>query len=580
MGMSFKTLLCASVVACLPTLGMAQDNNAPRDLSPRNLTQPSQERDVPSVTPAPLKSISGGIDVRTLGAVSAEATGVLSGSNAFPSDMWSGISRPFAERLIARLPERPSAPYLRILQRRLLLSTATPPKGPAGPKSLLSLRAEKLAQMGQLEDVLSLIDSAPQNDQTDDLKMLEARVLLLTQQTSKACALAAQNIQNGENPFWVKTLAFCRLLAKQGDQAMLSLSLLKEMGDKDPVYYKLMDALYTGEKATLEELAAPKALEIALMAASNASLSDQVRQNDDPNFLRFLTQSGDIEATQKAVTLNLAGTDVLAQAYKAQSFDKGALENPIASAEELPSFKAQALLYQVTATKDQLNVIRAETISLALELARSNNQFNSTARLYQPFITEMGRSIDMLWFAPTALRALLAAGDWETAKEWYLMLRNAAFSDQEAAQNWAAVRPLAVLAGFDVSNDAVSQTLKSWWQAQPEQPESYLLGAKVFALVDGMGLNVPDMLWVSLISGPSLPNVLTPKPGLAIKMGEAAQDGHLGATVLMFLNAIGHAKASDLDPTFLSHGLKALRAVGLERDARAVAVETALQAGL
>ncbi len=579
MGMSFKTMLCASVVACLPTLVLAQDN-APRDLSPRNLTVPTEDRVVPSVTPVPVKTISGGINVQTLGDVSAEATGVLSGSHAFPSDMWSGISRPFAERLIARLPARPSAPYLRILQRRLLLSTATPPKGPAGPKSLLSLRAEKLAQMGQLEDVLSLIDSAPQNDQTDDLKMLEARVLLLAGQTSKACALAAQNIQNGDNPFWVKTLAFCRMLAKQGDQAMLSLSLLKEMGDKDPVYYSLMDALHTGDKAKVDDLPAPKALDIALIAATKVTLSDQVRQIEDPNFLRFLTQSGDVEATQKTLALNLASTDFLAEVYKKQSFSKDELGNPIASAENMPPFKAQALLYQVTTTEGQLAVIQAETINMALDLARPDNQFNSISRLYQPLLSKMNRSIDMLWFAPTAIRALLATGDWETAKEWYLMLRNAAFTDNDAAQNWNAVRPLAVLAGFDVSNDAVSQTLKSWWQAQPEQPESYLLGAKVFALVDGMGLPVPDMLWVSLINGPTLPDAITPKPGLAIKMKEAADEGQLGETVLMFLNAINHHKASDLDPTFLSDSLKALRAVGLERDARAVAVETALQAGL
>ncbi|MDV7341381.1 hypothetical protein RYZ26_17360 [Terasakiella sp. A23] len=570
---SLALLLAAS------TITFAQDTG-PRSLTPRTLNPNAQQEQTPSTNPVPVKTISGGINVQTLGDVSSEASGLLSGSNAFPSDMWNGVNRNFAERMIAKLPARPSAPYLRILQRRLLLSAATPPAGKAGPKSLVALRAEKLAQMGQINDTSALINTAPQNLRNSDLAMLEARAYLVSDQVAKACTLAAQNIETGENPFWVKTLAFCRMMAKQGDQAMLSLSLLKEMGDNDPVYYALMDALHNEERGKVESLPNPKALEIALIAASKAQLSDQVRKTDDPNFLSYLTKAGDILAVERAVEFNLASADFLGQAYKSVEFKPEELDNPIATAENLNAFKAQALLYQVTAKEGQLAVIRTETISMALDLAVKSGNFFSISRLYRPFIADLSRTVDMLWFAPNALRSLLAAGDWENAKAWYLMLRNASFTDAEAAKNWTSVRPLAALAGFDVSAEAVSQSLKNWWQAQPERPESFAQANTLYALSDGLGLNVPDHLWISLMDGPRLKSGLTPKPGIWIKMNKAAQAGRVGETMLMVLNGLGHDRASQLEANFLRDALAAMRLIGLQRDARAVAVETALQAGL
>lgn len=575
----FKNTVCALLVATSSASALAQDN-APRALSPRTLTPPEVSEKVPNVTPLEVKSFSGGIDVQQLGSVSNEALGVLSGSNAFPSDMWKGVNRGLVENLIASLPAQPSSPYLRILQRRLLLTAAQPPKGKSGEKSLLALRVAKLAEMGQTDDVIALIKAAPQEERDNDLAILETEALLTSQKTTQACGNAASNIQSSQDPFWIKTLAFCRMMAKQGDQAMLSLSLLKEMGDTDPVYYSLMDALQLGQRGKVDSLPAPKALDIALINASKAKLNEDIRNTNDPLLLSYLTKAGDIQAVQKAVEYNLVSVDFLAQAFKATKFDATDLDNAIASAEKLEPFKAQALLYQVSSKENQLPAIRAEAISVALNLATKNDKLFSIARLYGPMIADMGRSIDMLWFAPQALRALLASGDWDTAKAWYLLLRNAAFTDQEAARDWTAVRPIAAFAGFDVSTEATSQSLNNWWAAQDETPQSFTMATRLFSISDGLGLEIPDKLWTTLIAGPKLNAGVTPQSGIWIKMNKAAVAGRVGETVLMALHGLGRQKTNQLNATFLRDSLFALRMVGLERDARALAVETALQAGL
>ncbi len=571
-----KATVCVSILVGSLTSGYAQDNS-PRTLSPRKIMQ--EEQEIPDVTPVPVKTISGGINVRSLDSVDKEALGVLSGSQAFPADMWSQSERTFVEALITDLPAQPSAPYLRILQRRLLLSAAQPPQGSQTDISLLALRAKKLADMGQVKDVISLIRSAPQNERQGALQIQLAEAHLLDDNVSEACALAATGSQESSDPFWIKTLAFCRLLAKQNDRAMLSLNLLRDGGDNDPVFYRLMEGLNAGERPNIENLPAPKPLQIALIKASQAILSDDIRNSNDPLVLSMLTKAGHIEATQKAVELNLASADFLRKAFLNVKFTADELANPLDSAEKLDTLKAQALLYQVSSQDGQLPVVQSETIALAFELANKDGNFFSIARLYSPMIAQLPRGIDMLWFAPQAMRALLGAGDWESAKSWYLMLRNAAFSDSEAAKHWIAIRPLAVLAGFDVAQEAVHQTLTDWWAAQEKIPQSYQKAALLFSIIDGMGLNVAATLWLDMIQGPKLTNGQSPKTGLWIKMNEAADQNRLGETVLMALLAFDGSKAAQMDSTFLHDVLEALRTVGLERDARAVAVETLLQTG-
>jgi len=579
------TFLKLSTAACIllgcTTVGLAQDSNAPRSLSPRNLNvEQTQDVDNGKTSAADTQQVlSGGIAVQQLGLVNQEALGVLSGSAAFPANMWDGSTRDLVDPLLERLPDQPATPYLRVLQRRLLLSTAQPPKGTDTERSLLELRAAKLGDMGQTRDVISLIRSIPKNENSPGLDALLSDALLLEGQTSKACALAAQNIQTQTEPIWVKTMAFCRLLAKQNSQAMLSLSLLQDSGDNDPIYYKLMDALNNAERPKLDNLPAPKPLELALIRTTRAILSDDIRNSNDPVVLSMLTRAGDINATQKAVERNLASTDFLKEAFAREEFSDAQIKDPLKTAEGLAPVKAQALLYQVAAEKGQLAVIRSEAIALAFELGAEQNLFFSLARLYRSMITDLPRGIDMLWFAPQAVRAQLAAGEWDNAKEWYLLLRNAAFSDNDAAQNMMNLRPLAVLAGFDNAPGVVSRTMSDWWRIQQSSPESFKKAARLFSIADGLGLKMPQRLWVTLMDGPRLPRGEVPKAGAWLQMNNAAETDRLGETVLLMLNAIGSTPTGDMDSTFLRDTIAALRKVGLERDARILAVETLLQTG-
>src|SRR5208282_3087781 len=104
-----------------------------------------------------------GIEVDKLAATGREAAGVLDArQGGLGAELWRGTPHALVEGLIQALPASIPSPALRELARRLLLTSATPPEGATGGgPDLLSLRAQKLAEMGDFEDLKALMAAAP-----------------------------------------------------------------------------------------------------------------------------------------------------------------------------------------------------------------------------------------------------------------------------------------------------------------------------------------------------------------------------------------------------------------------------------
>ena len=86
------------------------------------------------------------VEVGVLQAPDPEAIGLMEESEGgFPYDMWRGSDRALIERLLPRLPAGATSRAMNGLTRRLLLTTAAPPVGPA-EGSLLAIRIERLAR--------------------------------------------------------------------------------------------------------------------------------------------------------------------------------------------------------------------------------------------------------------------------------------------------------------------------------------------------------------------------------------------------------------------------------------------------
>ncbi|MGH6953186.1 MAG: antifreeze protein, partial [Alphaproteobacteria bacterium] len=159
--------------------------------------------------------------------------------------MWAGSSRDLIERLLPRLPAAIESRSVRALTRRLLLSIARSPAG-EGQESLLVLRAERLAAMGEYAAVTKLLGAMPAK-MNGQLARLRLDGSLLAGDQVGACDEARKLARESPNPYAYKVLIFCQAAAGDRAGAQLGLALLDEQGTDDDPAFPALVALVLGE---------------------------------------------------------------------------------------------------------------------------------------------------------------------------------------------------------------------------------------------------------------------------------------------------------------------------------------------
>ena len=195
----------------------------------------------------------------------------------------------------------------------------------------------------------------------------------------------------------------------------------------------------------------------------------------------------------------------------------------------------------------------------------------------------------MIWFIPEAVRAFLTAGDLESVAPWLTLLKSSAMLNDGVSKIQNQIRPLAKLAGGIQDDDWQPEMLAEWWStlkttAEEEKLDdprfSHKLATLVYCLLDGLGDTVPDAHWEGIMDGPLHNSAVIPQPAIWRSLEFAASDARVGETILLSLLAIGHTGPLEANPIVLREVLISLRKIGMEKEARNLAVEAAIASGL
>ncbi len=519
---------------------------------------------------------TGGITAVTLAPVDASWVGSLSADRGgLPHDMWQGTARGFVAAALPQLGASAS-PTLHDLARRLLLSDAIAPVGKDAPDrpSLVTERFERLFAIGAVADAAPLLDQLPPDRSGDSLDRLKVEFRFAANDLDGACRTVQDRIGQYQGTWWARALIACQALTHQNAEAALGLSVLREQkAPADPAFDALIEIL-GGQRRKFERLPDPTPLRLALLAAAKLPLPAEAVANAGPAALLGWASNDAIPAerrlaaAERAASLNALAPEALGKLYAAVAFKP---EEQVAALKngKLPEdAKSRAILYAAARSSAQ-DSTRIAALAALLAEAKQRDAFFVMARLTAPIIATLQPADKPKGFAAEAARALLAAGQTDAAGPWIaasdakalsVVSRLAARSSPILGDNPALLRDgIAALAGRDSA-------------AAPAQ------AGMLLALLAAFGEQPGGLDWEPLLGPPH--EARLPGAALWIDQQQAASGKRVGETVLTTILLAQLGERLSTEPIVVGRAVAGLRAVGLEAEARALAVEAALSAGI
>lgn len=545
--------------------------------------------DAPALTPVPEANGRGRLGASTivvdsLPDLNPDSVGILDeASGGLGAQLWQGVDRATLDQMLPRLPAAVRSLVLRDLMRRLLLSNATAPGGNISSGSLLALRLERLLAMGDFEGMRDLLKAGPKRITDPITERAAVELLLLAGDMRRACEFVSLQIRERENKVLAKALIFCQAHAGEHDRAALGLGLMREeQAEEDPAFVTLVDAMGGDEEARVESLPNPSPLILAMMSAAKQELPMDVGGTSAPPLLRAIAASDNapqtvrLEMAERAAALGVVPVEMVLEIYAGMTFSPEDFERSTSIGPADYGPEARALLYQ--ALRRQMDPVeRGRLLQRSWHLAGRFGLYPLTARMTAPVQQGIPPSPDLAWFAPDAARALFAAGRRDQAIAWIETMRGRAGAGSVIV---AALWPLAQLAGDVVVWDP--RALESWafTQRRMHGPDAEIRIALLYALFSGLGANADNEQQWDLLLPPPVIAAVDAVPDAWRETSDAALAGRRGETIARILIGVGTRELADVRPAGWRVIVASLRAVGLEAEARSLALEAAVAAGL
>ncbi len=538
----------------------------------------------------------------------------------------------------------PSSTMRDLMRRLLMSPARVPSGGASSSDkvgneipSLITKRIELLMTIGDLKGASDLLQALPAIEREPELVRLDADLSLLSYDLKRVCSLAVLEFPVRPTPYWQKVFNFCQIIDGRSEMAELGLSMMQEMGDEDELYFQLAESLISKEPLTLSSMANPTPLQLAMARVANLELPADILGSNNPSIARavavssFASKGLRLEAAERADAAGALPKATLRQLYASVEFTEADRANPLSRAEVEFGPMVRALLYHSALTQT-VPTAKAEATSRAFQLARDEGRYASTVQVFEPVLHRIPPSADLKWFAPEAVRAFLIIGDQPRAEKWYQIIQSSAGLDEGARKELAKFRPVAWLFKFPGHEIAQPGMIDAWSKVHRDDPEISEKSALLFNVLEALGLDVPVEAWDEYVSGSARQGVTLPSSGLwrrlqALANREIDSDDQksetddktiiselssgasstiakqsklvnssavitaslddprqsytrVGETVLLSLMALGNIGPEKVPPFVLRTVLNALDNAGLNKEARALALDAILARGL
>jgi hypothetical protein len=575
---------------------------APISIIPENVTQATEPAEpvaalVEDIVSAPLTNL----DPAGMGLLTPENGG-------FPATLWGASDFDVVVNLLPLVPANSKSPTMQMLMRRLMLTTATPPQHrdqvassgtvPEQNLPLLRARVDRLYQAGSLRYLVALFQRLPSMVGDGALAETQANIALLSGDVAQACALSDQAKLHHDALFWLRMQAFCSAVNDDYTGAAFELDMASELGETDQTWLTLMRYLALppdqreGRQPRSKDVVELSPITLAMMQKAGMAVPPAVLKNADPMMLHVLAINDGtpsalrLQAGQQAAALGALGNRSLGGIYAGVPLQPEELARALNIDADDNSARALATLYQAARLSADV-LTRLQLLDMVWMRATPEGGLVSDAQTFGEIAQSIGPANQLVRSAAPLTRALVANGDMNGAVAWYMVLRNAAATrDAQATTDLIGLWPLIQMAGVSNRFPWSTDILDVWWQSQAVYPaaEKNRRALRVFSLFEALGQDIPEHYWLALLGSEAnnqqKPVSLRRVPFAALsRMRAAADAGRLGETVMLSMIALGPTGPAGADIVTLDGVLRALVAVGLESEARSLALEAMLGNG-
>jgi len=488
-------------------------------------------------------------------------------ASGLPLELWRGLNLKALEELLAGLDLPPRSPAVHRLWRRLLLSSATPPAGSPNAEHFVALRLEALYRSGLLADmeaVLGQIDAPGPVVQT-----LRARRDIGLGRREIACpGIAALAAPRSGLPGRLKgemqlLTGYCAAAAGQAQATALAADLAREEGIEAELPLTVLAGFAEGTKPKLALPQRVLLLDYRFLELLGAVNAAQILDKAEPALLSALAQDTklnarvQIAAAEAALRLNALSPQSMAEVYRRAALAGAGADNPAAQTAD-PVLRHALYFQAIEAARAPAQRVRF--LRAMLEDARKSGVHLQMARVLAPMVADLPVAPEAGWFAETALETELLAGRFELARRW-----------AEAANlpHWLAL--------IDVAEPKRRGGRPPSLSALSELAVHGRLGAETLhrlaTVLDALDIDVPIGLWDAANRLPQPASGYLPETGVLADLAQSAARGHAGRVILLVMRTLGPAGPEGANLLAIGDAVRALRRIGLEADARQLALE-------
>lgn len=520
-------------------------------------TVPASEQPLPRPLPR------GGVERSELQPIMAPDTSGL------PLELWRGLDLKTLEELLAGLDLPPRSPAVHELWRRMLLSSATPPTGAPNDEHFVALRLEALYRSGLLEDMDAVLRDLPAPGPV--VETLRARRDIGIGQRETGCqAIKALAAPSSGLPGRLKgetqlLAGYCAAAAGDAHGAGLAAELAREEGVEAELPLAVLAAHAAGDKP---RLALPKRvllLDYRFLELLGSIDPTRIFDKAEPALLAMLAKDSQadvrlqIAAAEAALRVNAMSGEAVAKLYGRQTLS-GSPADPAAQGSD-PLLR-RALFFQA-AEVARTPAQRARFLQAIIEDARKSGSFLQTARVVAPLLSGLQPSRELSQYAQSLAETSLAAGEFKHARMW-----------AESADLWPWVALVDVVdperRGGRLRSLGAIEDLAVRGRVGPEALH------KLATVLDALDIDVPIQIWDAANRTPQPAGGYLPETGILADLAQSSRRSDAGRTILLVMRTLGPGGPESANLLALGDAIRALKRIGLEADARRLALEALL----